>query len=207
MTDVRAASFRFRKLLAGIVPSTAGESGVANRLSTSFHETERTGLMLACVVRAAIIIALVGVFAATGSFVGDGHAFLMPMPLGLAAIGLAQFETARLFPRLAWPKYVFIALDCAYLAFVLIARHLFAEDLPPVTVAVKEGALLFFVAFLVQGAFSYSPRFIVWTGICITLGWGAVVAAAASEPGTFFVLGAGGQARCGGATAIPLTCR
>jgi adenylate cyclase len=181
----------FRAWLSGVMPSMASDSGVADRLLTSFHETERTGLMLASVVRAVIIIALVGVFAATGSFVGDGHVFLMTMPLGLAAIGLAQFETARAFPLLAWPKYVFIAFDCAYLAFVLIARHWFAEDLPPVTVAVKEGALLFFVAFLVQGAFSYSPRFIVWTGICVTLGWGAVVAAAASEPGTFFTLGAG----------------
>jgi adenylate cyclase len=145
--------------------------------------------MLASVVRAVVIVVLIAVFAATGSFVGDGQAFLMIIPLGLAAIGLTQFEMARAFPLLAWPKYAFIALDCAYLAFVLIARHWFAEDLPPVTVAVKEGALLFFVAFLVQGAFSYSPRFIVWTGICISLGWAAVVAAAASEPGVFFSLG------------------
>lgn len=183
---------RMRAWFSGVAtPTVARDVGVTDRLSTSFHETERTGLMLASVVRAAIIIALVAVFALTGSFVGDGHVFLMTMPLGLAAIGLAQFETARLFPQLAWPKYVFVALDCAYLAYVLIARHWFAEDLPPVTVAVKEGALLFFVAFLVQGAFSYSPRFIVWTGMCITLGWGAVVATAASEPATFFTLGAG----------------
>lgn len=162
---------------------------MADRLSASFHETERTGLMLASVVRAVVVVVLIAVFAATGSYVGDGHAFLMTMPLGLAVIGLAQFETARAFPLLAWPKYVFIALDCAYLAFVLIARHWFAQDLPPVTVAVKEGALLFFVALLVQGAFSYSPRFIVWTGICISLGWAAVVMAAVSEPGVFFTLG------------------
>jgi len=43
----------------------------------------------------------------------------------------------------------------------------------------------------VHGAFSYSPRFILWTGLCITLAWGAVVAAAATEPGTFFTLASG----------------
>ncbi|MCE9520807.1 MAG: adenylate/guanylate cyclase domain-containing protein [Alphaproteobacteria bacterium] len=191
MSDVRPAPFRLRSLLAGIVPTGRADTGVADRLLTSFHETERTGLMLASVVRAVIIVALVLVFAVTGSFVGDGYGFLMAMPLGLALIGLAQFETARRWPHLGWPKYVFIALDCAYLAFVLIARHAFAADLPPVTLAVKEGALLFFVAFLVHGAFSYSPRFIVWTGFCITVAWGAVVMAAASEPGAFFTLGAG----------------
>lgn len=181
---------RLRSFVAGVVPRES-ETGVADRLLTSFHETERTGLMLASVVRAVIIIALVAVFALTGAFVGDGYAFLVLMPLGLAVIGLAQFETARRWPHLGWPKYVFIALDCAYLAGLLIARHSFAEDLPPVTLAVKEGALLFFVAFLVHGAFSYSPRFILWTGLCITLAWGAVVAAAVAEPGTFFVLSAG----------------
>ena len=191
MSDVRAAPSSLRDLLAGVVPTFAPDSGVADRLLTSFHETERTGLMLACAVRAAIVIALVFVFAATGSFVGDGQAFLMTMPLGLAVIGLAQFETARRWPQLNWAKYLFVALDCAYLAFVLIARHSFATDLPPVTLAVKEGALLFFVAFLVQGAFSYSPRFILWTGLCISVAWAAVVAAAASAPGVFFTLGGG----------------
>jgi adenylate cyclase len=142
-------------------------------------------------VRAVIVVALIAVFAATGGFVGDGWLFLILMPLGIAAIGALQFEQERRFPGATWAKYAFMAADCAYLAFVLIARHGFASDLPPVTLAVKEGALLFFVAFLVHSAFSYSPRFILWTGLCITFGWGAVVDVAANEPGTFFVLPAG----------------
>jgi adenylate cyclase len=183
---------RLRDFVAGVVPS-GNDPQMSERLLTSFHETERTGLMLASAVRAVIVVALIAVFAATGSFVGDGWAFLLLMPLGIAAIGVMQFEAARRWPRLAWPKYVFIAMDCAYLAALLILRHSFANDLPPVTLAVKEGALLFFVAFLVHGAFSYSPRFILWTGFCITLAWGAVVGVAAAEPGTFFVLAAGGD--------------
>ncbi len=193
MTEHQSVSSRLRNWVSGFVPSPAPDSGVADRLLTSFHETERTGLMLACAVRAVIVVALVAVFAATASFVGDGTVFLLTMPLGLALIGLAQFEQERRFPTALWAKYVFIALDCAYLAFILIARHWFARDLPPVTLAVKEGALLFFVAFLVHGAFSYSPRFILWTGLCITLAWGAVVVAATAEPGTFFTLNAGGD--------------
>lgn len=59
------------------------------------------------------------------------------------------------------------------------------------TLAVKEGALLFFVAYLVHGAFSYSPRFILWTGLCITVAWGVVVGVAAAQPGTFFTIAAG----------------
>ena len=185
-------SQQLRRFVAGVVPS-GNDPGMSERILTSFHETERSGLMLACAVRAVIVVALVLLFALTGAFVGDGWLFLLLMPLGIAAIGLVQFETMRRWPELAWPKYAFIAFDCAYLAWLLITRHSFANDLPPVTLAVKEGALLFFVAFLVHGAFSYSPRFILWTGLCITLGWGAVVGAAAMQPGTFFSLDGAGD--------------
>ena len=178
----------FGRSLAGFLPLAKGDTGVADRLLTSFHETERTGLMLASAVRAGIITLLVAVFAITGSMVGNGQTFLIMLPIGLAIIGLAQFECARRWPENFWPKYIFIALDCAYLAFMLISRHWFASDLPPVTLAVREGALLFFVAFLVHGAFSYSPRFILWTGLCITLAWGTVIVAAANVPGMYFAL-------------------
>lgn len=192
MADGENLLSRVKRWVSVVVPLTA-DPGMSERILTSFHETERSGLMLASAVRAVIVVALILLFAVTGSFVGDGWAFLLAMPLGLAAIGLAQFETLRRFPRATWAKYAFIAADCGYLAFMLIMRHAFANDLPPVTVAVKEGALLFFVAFLVHGAFSYSPRFIVWTGLCITLSWGAVVAAAALSPGAYFALPAGGD--------------
>jgi adenylate cyclase len=178
---------KLRAFVAGVVPS-GYDPGMAERLLTSFHDTERRGLMLACAVRAMIVLALVFLFGVTGSFVGDGWMFLLLMPLGIAAIGLAQFEALRRWPEATWAKYVFIAIDCAYLAWALIVRNDFASDLPPVTLAVKEGALLFFVAFLVHGAFSYSPRFILWTGFCISLAWAAVVGAAAAQPGTFFAL-------------------
>lgn len=187
MAKGETVSARLRRFVAGAVPRNA-EAALAERMLSSFHDTERTGLMLACAVRAVIVVLLVVVFAATSSFVGDGSLFLLLMPLGIAAIGLLQFEQERRWPQAHWAKYVFMAVDCAYLAFILIARNWFASDLPPVTLAVKEGALLFFVAFLVHGAFSYSPRFIVWTGLCITVAWGVVVAVAAAQPGTFFAI-------------------
>lgn len=190
MAQGQDLSARLRRFVAGVVPRTA-EAALAERMLSSFHDTERTGLMLACAVRAVIVAALVVVFAATSSLVGDGSLFLLLMPLGIAAIGVAQFEQERRWPQAHWAKYVFMAVDCAYLAFILIARNWFASDLPPVTLAVKEGALLFFVAYLVHGAFSYSPRFILWTGLCITVAWGAVVATAAAQPGTFFSIAPG----------------
>lgn len=179
-------SVRVKNFVAGVAPPT--DAALSGRMLTSFHETERTGLMLACLVRAAIVIALIVLFASTTSFLGDGASFLILMPLGIAAIGLAQFETARRWPKVYWPKYVFIAIDCAYLAWLLIVRHSFANDLPPLAVSVKEGALFFFVAYLVHASFSYSPRFVLWTGFCISVAWWTVVAVAANQPDTYFTL-------------------
>lgn len=179
-------SARVKNFVAGVAPPT--DAALTDRMMVSFHERERTGLMLACLVRAVIVLALMALFAVTVPFVGDGAAFLVLMPLGIAVIGLAQWVTLRRWPKSYWPKYVFIAIDCAYLAWILIARHSFAADLPPVTVSVKEGSLLFFVAFLVHASFSYSPRFVVWTGVCISAAWWTVVAVASNQPDTYFTL-------------------
>lgn len=164
------------------------DRGISGRVEDSFHETERTGLMLAVAVRAAIIGALTLVFAMTGGLAGDGRWVLTLMPAGIAIIGALQFECLRRWPHVTWTKYAFVAADCAYLAGFLIFRHDLAGDLPSATLAAKEGALLFFVAFLVQGAFSYSPRFIAWTGLCISTGWLTVIGSAIAAPGTFLVL-------------------
>lgn len=167
------------------------DRGISGRVEDSFRETERTGLMLAVAVRAAIVGALTLVFAVTGGLAGDGRWVLTLMPAGIAIIGALQFEVLRRWPGLTWTKYVFVAADCAYLATFLIVRHDLASDLPSATLAAKEGALLFFIAFLVQGAFSYSPRFIAWTGFCISAGWFAVVASAIAAPDTFLALDQG----------------
>ncbi|MEQ1752601.1 MAG: adenylate/guanylate cyclase domain-containing protein [Micropepsaceae bacterium] len=183
---------RIQSAVLGVV-ARVNDDGLTSRLSASFRATERSGLMLASAVRAVAVGVLVTVFAGTQAYVGDGFIALMLMPLGIAVIGLLQFETLRRWPAVTWSKYAFVALDCTYLATFLIFRHDLSGELPPVTLAVKEGALLFFVAFLVQSAFSYSPRFIGWTAICICVAWMAVVVAAAIQPGTYVVLPAGAE--------------
>ena len=176
-----------RRILSGAV-ALAMDEGTSGRLSASFRETERSGLMLASAVRAFAVGILMVAFLATQSFGDEKSMVLMSMPLGLAIIGLLQFEALRRWPEANWAKYAFVAVDCCYLSAFLILRHPLSFELPPVTLAVKEGALLFYLAFLVQSTFSYSPRFILWTGICIALSWAAVTLNAVMQPGTYFVL-------------------
>ena len=178
---------RARQVLSGAA-GPAGDSAVFSRLSMSFRETERSGLMLAAAVRAAALCVVIVAFVATEGLAGDGSRVLVVMAAGLAAIGVLQFETLRRWPQLSSAKYAFVVADCAYLTAFIVFRHELSPALPPLTLALKEGALLFYVAILVQSAFSHSPRFILWTGACISVGWGFAVVAAALAPGTFFTL-------------------
>jgi adenylate cyclase len=189
--NLQTLSPRVRRILSGVVARDM-DKGVSGRLSDSFRETERSGLMLASAVRAFAIGGMMLAFLLTQPFTGTGALVLLAMAGGFALIGLLQFEVLRRWPALTWAKYAFVALDCVYLSVFLVLRHPLSADLPPVTLAVKEGALLFYIAFLVQSAFSYSPRFILWTGGWIMASWAGVVLAAALLPQTTFSLPEGG---------------
>jgi adenylate cyclase len=192
MLNIRSLSPRLHRILSGVV-SRAMDEGVSGRLSESFRETERSGLMLASGVRVGALAAMTLAFLVTQSFTGSGAVVLYAMAAGLGLVGLLQLEALRRWPEFSWTKYVFVVFDCVFLTGFLLFRHALSEDLPPPTVAVKEGALIFYIPFLVQSAFSYSPRFILWTGGWITAGWTTVVVAAALAPETQFVLPADAQ--------------
>jgi adenylate cyclase len=181
MLNIRSLSPRLHRILSGVV-SRAMDEGVSGRLSESFRETERSGLMLASGVRVGALAAMTLAFLVTQSFTGSGAVVLYAMAAGLGLVGLLQLEALRRWPEFSWTKYVFVVFDCVFLTGFLLFRH-----------ALSEGALIFYIPFLVQSAFSYSPRFILWTGGWITAGWTTVVVAAALAPETQFVLPADAQ--------------
>lgn len=175
------------RLLSGAKARTV-DAGVSGRLLVSFRETERQGLMLASAVRALAILGMIVAFVALQGLTGGGSLILVAMVAGLGAIGILQFEMLRRLPEDTRAKYLFSALDCIWLTAFVVWRHDMSADLPPVPVAVKEGALLFYIAILVQSAFSHSPRFILWTGGWIIASWVVVLGVAVSGPATVFSL-------------------
>ena len=191
--NMRTAGQRLLQIVSGAKARKA-DAGISGRLIASFRETERLGLMLASAVRAGAIILMTLAFIAMQGLTGGGSVVLVAMAGGLAAIGVFQFEVLRRFPDETRGKYVFVVLDCLWLTAFLVWRHDMSAELPPVTVSVKEGALLFYIAILVQSAFSHSPRFILWTGGWIIASWIVVVGAALIAPGAFVSLPADGNA-------------
>ncbi len=204
--NMQTRAQRILQLLSGVRAQNV-DAGVSGRLLVSFRETERRGLMLASAVRAMAILLMIVAFIALQGLTGGGSLVLVAMAAGLGVLGVLQFAMLMRYPDDTHAKYVFASIDCLWLTAFLVWRHDVSVELPPVTVAVKEGALLFYIAILVQSAFSHSPRFILWTGGWVIASWAVVLGVAASLPGTVFSLPAGGDPwlAYGGPTYLPMT--
>lgn len=165
-------------------PRAGVRARASARVERAFRNEERAGLMLAALVRAAMLLCATLYFALSTSLVGKAFLGLVASVLGLAMLGLLQFELLRRGLNPPWLKYLFVALDCAYLAGVLMTDANQMETGVPPALIIREGGILFFAVFLVQAAFSFSPRLVLWAGACIAIAWTAVLLDALADPRT-----------------------
>lgn len=156
------------------------------RLERAFRQEERAGLMLAALVRTAILLCATLYFAVSSNLTGYSYFSLVGTILGLSLLGLLQFEFLRRDIGSPWIKYVFLAVDCAYLAFMFAADLGQLETRVPPAYIIREGSILFFYVFLAQAAFSFSPRFVIWATFCIVAAWTAVLIDAITDPITIY---------------------
>jgi len=159
------------------------------RLALAFRAEERAGLMLAALVRTAIVLAAALWIALTSNYQGGAFAFVLGEALVLAVIGVVQFDLARRRINPPWLKYFWATLDCALLTLLIMARNPFVEGGPPPSTILRESLILLYLVFLVQAAFTFSPRLVVWCGLCIVAGWSVVLFWVMGKPGVFFDLG------------------
>ncbi|MCC6920563.1 MAG: adenylate/guanylate cyclase domain-containing protein [Alphaproteobacteria bacterium] len=159
------------------------------RLAQAFRSEERAGFMLAALVRTAIILAAALWIAVTSNYRGGAYAFTVGEALVLAAVGVVQFDLARRRINPPWLKYFWAILDCALLTLLIIARNPFVEGGPPPSTVLRESLILLYLVFLVQAAFTFSPRLVAWCGLCIIAGWTAILFWVIAKPGVFYDLG------------------
>lgn len=158
------------------------------RLAQAFRTEERAGFMLAALVRTASVLAAALWIALTSNYRGGAYAFVVGEALLIAAIGALQFDLARRRINPPWLKYLWATIDCALLTLLIIARNPFVEGLPPPTI-LRESLIVLYLVFLVQAAFTFSPRLVGWCGLCIIAGWTVVLFWVMSKPGVSFDLG------------------
>ena len=158
------------------------------RLAQAFRTEERAGIMLAATVRTAIVLAAALWIAATSQYRGGAYAFVVGEALVLALIGIVQFDLARRRINPPWLKYLWATLDVTVLTLLIMARNPFVQGLPPSTI-LRESLILLYFVFLVQAAFSFSPRLVGWCGLNIIAGWTVVLLWVMSQPGVSYDLG------------------
>lgn len=159
------------------------------RLALAFRNEERAGFMLAALVRIAIMAATALTVALTSRYNGITWVMSVAWPLHFVLIGIVQFELARRRINPPWLKYAWVTFDCSLMTFFIVGGNPFVTGGPPPSTILRESVILYYFVFLIQAAFTFSPRLVAWTGICIIAGWSLVLFYVVMQPGVFFDLG------------------
>ncbi len=152
--------------------SLFGQQQLTERLESrtgyAFAEGERQGLMLAAKVRTIALLFIFSwqVFDYSGN---DGLAYVFTLLeiASFALLGVMQFICARYRIGIPALKYVFVLIDCAWLAIVLSSQNPFEVSALPPALAMEGSRASYFYVFLMQAAFSLRPQLVLWAGLCI----------------------------------------
>jgi adenylate cyclase len=147
------------------------DAGANDRLTAAFAAEERRGLMLASGARsAAVLVVLVWLSFANPErglayvwVLGTGSLFLVT---GLAQLWLYARATTR-----GTAPYIFSLVDSVLLAAVLLAPNPFTPALRPLAMPLRFASFLYFFVLLMQMAFSFRPRLLLWTTFCGVGAW------------------------------------
>jgi adenylate cyclase len=145
--------------------------GARARLEAAFAREERRGLMLAAAARSAATAVIIGWLAVANPERGPAFAWVLASASFFLVTGLAQFglHWRRLAPPIV--SYVFMLVDSLALAAVLLLPNPFAATSLPLPLPLRFASFLYFFIFLMQAAFSFRPRLLLWTGLSGVAAW------------------------------------
>ena len=102
--------------------------------------------------------------------------------------GVLQYRLARRGPR-AWRKYAFMLFDIALLAFGALVRNPFLDyGGVPVQLDLRFQSFLYLFIPLALSIFSFTPRFVLFTGAAVAAVWVAAVMPIVLRPDTVTLL-------------------
>lgn len=154
----------------GALPA-AGDLGARERVEAAFAEEERRGLMLASATRSVAVVIIIAWLAAANPLRGWALAWVLGTASFFLVTGLAQLGlyARRLAPPIT--PYVFMLVDALVLAAVLLLPNPFDPDPLPPAVPLRWASFMYFFLLLMQAAFSFRPRLLLWTGLCGAGAW------------------------------------
>jgi hypothetical protein len=139
--------------------------------------------MLAAAARSAAVLIILGWLAVSNPERGLAFAWVLGTAAVFLVTGLTQFWLY--FRGLAPPvaAYLFILVDSLALAAVLLLPNPYVTpELPPAT-PLRYASFMYFFVLLMQAAFSFRPRLLLWTGLCAVGAWAAGFTWIVTRPG------------------------
>jgi adenylate cyclase len=161
---------------------SAADLGARARLDAAFAREERRGLMLAAAARSVAVVIILAWVVVSDPERGLAHAYVLAVVSFFLVTGLAQFWLYRRGLPAAAP-YVFTLADSLVLAAYIVAPNPFATVHLPPAMPLRYSNFLFFFVFLMQAAFSFRPRLLLWTGLCGAGAWTLAVLWVVTRPG------------------------
>ena len=160
------------------------DGDVRTRLRAAFAAEERRGLMLASAARSAAVVVVVAWLAYANPERGLAYAWVLGTGALFLCTGLAQLWLYARRATLAGAAYVFALVDALLLAAVLLAPNPFATTPVPLAMPLRFATFLYFFVLLMQTAFSFRPRLLLWTTLCGAGAWTLGFLAILHAPGT-----------------------
>ena len=163
--------------------TTSPDRSTRGRLEAAFDAEERRGLMVASAARSTAVLVVLLWLAFANPERGLGYAWVLGTGAVLLVTGLAQFWLYRRGGAPAAAPYAFVLVDALLLTAVLLAPNPFATTPVPPAMPLRFASFLYFFILLMQMAFSFRPRLLLWTTACGIGAWTLGFAMIVNSPG------------------------
>jgi adenylate cyclase len=151
--------------------TSRGDGEARGRHRAAFAAEERRGLMLASGARSAAVLVVLVWLAYANPERGLAYAWVLGTGALFLVTGVAQFwlYAQRSSPTMA--PYAFVLVDSLLLTAVLLAPNPYATTPLPLAMPLRFATFLYFFVLLMQMAFSFRPRLLLWATACGIGAW------------------------------------
>lgn len=150
------------------------------RLDLAFADEVERGLALAARVRL-VALAVIAVWVAVEN---PWPEFLYLYPyLGLfVLLGWLPLRARRDGRPVEWVRFLCPLLDTGLFTLLVMLPNPLEPDVLPAQLRLRFGNEIYLFVFIVASAFTYSPRLVLWSGLCAALAWSTATLAVAMLP-------------------------